>query len=560
MDGIFNDQPGFSQLPLEVNAETFDYDDIASFKFKRWVRQLDEEKQYRPEGNVIRNFLGYVAACIEWYWEAERFFKQVLDEDPDNLNALTNLKRVYQTLDAKDKTYEIARKLKELETVLNRNDERSKRLKARCLVEKGYAICQGASEEHEESFLAASAMYEKALEMAGDLVTVEEKTDWYLGKVRVKQVLFNKRGHWRMPQPDVELERNFFNDVQMVLTYGDDFMKAESWVKIGSVFRQLHRMYYGAEPPICVREKPQILKCYRSSRPLLACYNMALKYKPNHPPILAKKAGLLKSNRYQTPQEQDFQLALHLLDESIRADSSIFNRCSFSMKAEALMDFYRALKRNRQWQANHYKLLIEAKNTFETSLSMHTEPADCRQLGEIWLYLSDDYSDEKLLQIVGKTKAECMEKALEFYTIATEIVPSGSGNPHAHWKRGECLFKMNDLEGAAESYKRGIDCYNFPCRDMLQNHGKLFYTQLQMLDLDGGNHHANTIIAEDVAHCLERAIDQFGKPGVVEKCIRYFCNGHEEFAERCLCFISICEDIGKTDLAVFLQKHVPSYW
>ncbi len=587
-------KPGFCHLPLAilaVKAKTFDAYNVASYQFPRLKQQL-ELKQLRPERNAFRNFLGYMAICLGWYCEALCYLNQVLDEDPDNLNALTNLAWLYQSMkrddwfkealcdntkildehpadqtaltnlnwlyemqsDATARMKEIRKSLEDLQLVLNEDGERSRLMRARCLAEKGFAICHGALHENEQIFRDASEMYDKALEIAGDLVTTDESTDWYLGMVRVKKVISSKT--WR---PDVDFESNFVADAQQVLDNGDDVMKAEVWIKLASLFRNLNRKYeheidptqdHPAFPPVCVRYNRIILECYLSECPELACYKKALEFRPNHAPTLALVAGILKRTYYHTAE--DFQhdqfSVFSLLNSSIRADDSVVNRQAFSTKAGALMDYYRSVRKTRRM--NRYELLLEAIANYEKSLSMHTEPVDCRQMGDIWLYLAEDYDDGTLSNIVRKTKAECMEKALEYYTIATEI-PYGSANPHAHWKRGECLFKMGDLEGAAECYKKGI-------RQSKSNpiviHSKLFYTQLKMLDLDRFSRPANKLLAEDAVKWLEIALNDFSTEDVVE-CVQYHCHS-SEFIRRCRFFVDLCYIIGMNHIAAFLKRIV----
>ena len=481
-----DDKPGFVTLPLKVNDDDFDYDDVASYQFQIQLQQLDE-KIHRMERNAIRNFLGYLAACIGWYVASIAFFNDVLNDDRNNLNALANLKWVYEELDCKHQAKEVAQRIEYLQLVLNENGDRGKVMKARCLAEKGYAVCHYVSNENEEEFIQACKMYDRAIEMAGHLVSNGEKVDWYLGRVRAKQVLLSKQTHWGKPREDVEFEAQLISDIQEVLRHGDNIMKAEAWVKLASVFRLLHRnsklVGNGAGYPECLRQKHELIQMYHTPRAPVVCYNKALEYRPHNPQILAKKAKALKVIFYET--REDYQTAFDLLDESIRADSSVCNRVAFSVQGEAYMDLYRYNRRpngNRTAESENWSLLIEAKAAYEMSLFMHREPADCRQLGDVWRYLAHEHTQHNdiILHIVGKNKIQCLEKALEYYTIATEM-PDGSINPHAHWKRGQCLLELKNPGEAAESFKRAIRCYKYPCYDMKKTYGRLFEAHLRML-------------------------------------------------------------------------------
>ena len=114
-------------------------------------------------------------------------------------------------------------------------------------------------------------MYTSAIEMAGHLVSNEERVDWYLGRVIAMRIRFTKQTHWRLATEDVELETQLVSDIQVVLRHGDNIMKAEAWVKLASVFRQLHRnsilMGKGAEyHPICLRRHQDLLQIYLTPR------------------------------------------------------------------------------------------------------------------------------------------------------------------------------------------------------------------------------------------------------------------------------------------------------
>ena len=576
-------EPGFVKLRLQVNVEDFDYNDVAQYQFPTYLHEL-EENMHRPERNAIRNFLGYLAACLGWHEESKAYFNDVLNEDRDNLNALANLKWVYKELiGCKRRAKELAKRIEELQLALNGSGDRGKVMKARCLAEKGYAICHDVSHEYEEEFRKACEMYDRAIEMAGHLVSHEEKLDWYLGRVRAKQILFTKQTRWRKAK-DAAFETQLISDIQEVLRQGDNIMKAEAWIKLALVFRQLHRnsefVANGTNYLQCLEEDQQLLRMYLTPRAPTACYDKALEYNPQNPhKILAKKASTLKVNFYETPQ--DFQTAFELLDESIEADGSICNRVAYSVRAETYMDLYRSfrkdrtgdrevtnlykLRKDRTGRDDNWMLLIKAKDDYEESLRLHTEPIDCRQLGDIWRYLSQEHNEE-ISRIVGKNKTLCLETALEFYTIATEIVPDGSENPHTHCKRGDCLLELENPLEAAESYKRAIQCYKYFNNNMKLTYGRLFEAHLRMLEPGQTNCLSNVDLVQEATKWFEVDSDveensRFEEETSTFTLIQgYRFRDRREMLNRLQLFIGICRDIGEDNIASDLEMYCTRYY
>ena len=115
-------EPGFAKLPLEINDDDFNYYDVSSYQFAIQLQQLDE-KIHRMERNAIRKFLGYLAACLGWYVASIAFFNEILTDDRNNLNALANLKWVYEELGCKRQEQKYVQRLEQLQLVLNSKDD-----------------------------------------------------------------------------------------------------------------------------------------------------------------------------------------------------------------------------------------------------------------------------------------------------------------------------------------------------------------------------------------------------------------------------------------------------
>ncbi|XP_072044093.1 tetratricopeptide repeat protein 22-like [Amphiura filiformis] len=564
-------EPGFANLPLDVNTENFDTEGAAKYAYKVLENYL-QDKIDRPERHAIRNLMGFIDARLKRYETAIEILSKVLEEDEDNVNALANLQLVYAAMGSGNVTWqdEITQRLDKLIPMLDTVDSpQAKVIKARCLTEQGYAICNGVAQKYETEFANASTistMYDNALEMAEKLVAIEEKSDWKLGSARAKLILLKRNVKIKdFSSIDPDLEKQLIESFEMVLEHGDDFMKAEVWVKLGSVFLCFAKRskYEGnaseaaqtadANPPECIRDKRDFLTCYAQPNPPLACYEKALQFRPNHPPILTLKAKFIKHPIYIdfTESQPDYVSALSLLDNSIEADSSLMNQYAFSMRGDTYVNMYvHTDYPKRRDNTEKLNLLVKANDDYEVSTKMRAVPEECRQMGNIWRFMSTDHSDGILMRTVGKNKRECLEKALEYYTRATQI-EAGFISTVTQWKRGECCLVLGNYTEASECYKLSIN--NYDDQQALRSYTKLFYTYL--LRLDVANQHTNDALVQEAAGCLKEAIRKYGEGVIAKKCIEYLCWKYREqdIPRRLQMFADICRD---KDLASFVKRHI----
>ena len=83
-------EPGMFTLPLVINSGNLKNVSV-EYKLQVLEKYL-ETKRERPERYAIRNVLGLLAARMENYEQAEKYFSYILSESEDakNLNALAN--------------------------------------------------------------------------------------------------------------------------------------------------------------------------------------------------------------------------------------------------------------------------------------------------------------------------------------------------------------------------------------------------------------------------------------------------------------------------------------
>ena len=340
-------------------------------------------------------------------------------------------------------------------------------------------------------------------------------------------------------------------------------MKAEVWIRLAPFFHWLYRsaLYkenQNEEHPECIKGKDELLQCFLTPNPSVTCCDKALELRPNHPVMTAYKAKWMKHLIYHetTP---DFEAALILLNESIEADSSIRNYVAFARRGEVYFDMYRRDRLLKRVSVDYkLDLLIKAKADYEMKIKIHASPEEYRQLGEIWRFLatmsSINHRTATLVErAVGKNRLECLEKALEEYTLAISV-EGGSVNPKSQWKRGECLLDLGNFQEAAECYKMAIKYNNHDDLKMIA-HSKLLYTQLKMLRLD--DKHSNDALFDETTKWLKDAAHNFGDQGVAEKCFHFISSryGREGIMRNFQCFMNMCREKGDADLASLVEKH-----
>ncbi|XP_072024950.1 tetratricopeptide repeat protein 22-like [Amphiura filiformis] len=560
-------EPGFAKLPLDVNTEHFDTDDVAKYRYKVLENYL-QEKIDRPERHAVRNLLGFIDARLKRYEKAIEILSKVLEEDQDNVNALANLQWVYKTRgsDNDSRQDEIAERLDDLRPMLDIVDSpRAKVIKARYLTEQGYAICNGITRRTHDAHANASAMYDEALELAENLVSIEEKTDWRLGSARAKdKILHMKVKSNDFASTDVDLEKQLIEHFEVVLKNGDDNMKAEVWVKLGTLFRYFATMSKyernasdaakpaDTNPPECIKGKCEFLACYLQP---LTCYDKALEFRPKHAQILRQKAQMMKQMIFvdiksTTLNNEDalsgYKSALSLLDESIEADSSLMNHYAFSLRGDIYLNMYVNIFQKGRDAKSHLNKAIDG---YEISTKMHAVPEDYRQLGEIWRLMAD--------HSVGTKRKECLEKALEYYTRATQMDESlGFVNVFTQWKRGECCLVLGNYTEAGECYKLAISNSMTNEEYLVRNYSRLFYTYL--LRLHDDNQQANEALVKEATDWLQKAIGKFGEVVAAEKCIKFNIKYRDkDILRRLHMFIDICQDEGEVELALFCRKAYP---
>ncbi|XP_022102106.1 tetratricopeptide repeat protein 22-like [Acanthaster planci] len=181
--------PGHYHLPLPFNNRDLNKDAI-----KKKLDDIEsdlEARKGRTEDFAILNIIGLLKYRLERYKEAEKDFRAILSQDSCNLNALANMQFLLKKVYRKEEGGIFQSKLN---AYLSESTEDSIRMKARCLAEQAYAYACDMHTDNagRERYTESSDIFQKALDLGGDLIDAAEIDIWKFCMAKNAHKLFDK--------------------------------------------------------------------------------------------------------------------------------------------------------------------------------------------------------------------------------------------------------------------------------------------------------------------------------------------------------------------------------
>ncbi|XP_038078332.1 tetratricopeptide repeat protein 22-like isoform X2 [Patiria miniata] len=387
--------------------------------YKRMVLEdYLQRKQNRPERHAIRHLLGVLAFAQDRDVpdRARERFEFILSEDPDNLNAKANLAYVNGTAappyDEPDLT-----------------SEASKQQHARRFAEQGYAYMFELFDETKtcDRYEKGLDLYNRAMELAGDLVDHTEKEDWQfcigLASYKILRILATGGDGGQRAQSLLESASGNFRAI-VDSPHADNAIKSEAWLQFALTLKKGSEMGLHGRANIAPEH----------------CLDRALELAPDDSlkaRILARQAHFT----FKTDRNEGFRRARALLDSSIDFDNSSLNFHAYSLRAEICIKQYRRSK--------NIALITRAKDDLEFILQQHVSPWDFERLAEAYLYLAKSS--------IGEESRDYIRKGLETCTKC-EGCQDGAGRSILHHVRGQILCLNGQHQEAMESFQIGIAC------------------------------------------------------------------------------------------------------
>ncbi|XP_071790708.1 tetratricopeptide repeat protein 22-like [Asterias amurensis] len=493
--------PGHFMLPLPINKD-INIDKAAVETKIRVLSQFQQVRVGRPEELAILNLQGILTTRLRRYEDSLVYFHQVLNKDPENLNALANLQYVLEKLfrlsEAQDAKDEWTRLIHSKDPVaLNC-------LKARCVAEHAYAY---AFDVHSDTkgakrYKQSNQLYREALTLAGGDVKPAEYHDWIFNMAIAQHTLFDRLWYENDPEAGGYIDdavTYFFKITRMIPE--DSELQWDSWRHLADIFRVLKIR------KIAKTEIAPGLKEFQENPE--KCMQKAMEITPNNPRLLARYANFLYS------LNREIQKPLELLEQSINLDSTEFNFYAFTTRAMLTTKFYKHRMSQQKPKTQDSAELAFLRNTLQVAksdlkkaMSMHVTPWDLMHLGEVYYLLARNHTqqDNEIRNLV--------EKALLQLTRASDC-QDGYMQKELYSIRGRCLFDIGEKRSAIACFKQAIDCEPSNSK-YTGNFNELFDVYLNILqdeELDD-----RSIIAE-TAFFLKEALVKYGSFKMGKFCI-----------------------------------------
>ncbi|XP_038045405.1 tetratricopeptide repeat protein 22-like [Patiria miniata] len=426
---------GLFLLPLTTNKGHIN--EILAKRVMAIRTRYLELKKERPERHAIRNLLGVLAFRLGQLEKALEHLNKILSdgEDPNNLNALANKKYVCEKLFMFPEAQQCEQRISEL----LQDDEggssgRCRKLRARSLAEQAFAY---SFEPFEESvtfqrYSKSVALYQEATELAGDVISQDEKEDWLFASGMASYTIYTRirRGGSRQEDSKARFQQAVDKFVQIVQTSEDNILLSDSWRHLGELFEK-YRDHAHAHLPVVPDNFQMYVRCPKK------CFQEALAASPDNPRIIARYADYLQGN---SPSK-----ALDLLNHSIEKDPTVFNIRAYYIRARICMGQYK--------QKGERSLLEKAEKDLEVTFQYSHTPWHLELMAEVfYLKAKDPHFTESPLDVQNN-----LQKALIFCAKAVAC-QDGQNRPDVHKLRGECLCALGQHRVALGCFKRAVEC------------------------------------------------------------------------------------------------------
>lgn len=300
---------------LQLNVNLFDLvsrpDGPASMKEKMsTIDSLIEELLIYdgPVSNAIKNFCGVLKyhCDTEGPSEALNCFREILQEDKENLNALQNCKYVNKKImKASDENRHEATMTKLLsDTNMNRQ-----LLLARFHAELGYAMSFEFSFDRDreifdyERFHTATVYFERALNRQ-EVFTVSESCQWQFFAARAYHRLYDRLLKRKLPVEGIERDNIIIRCMGLfhfVIQNTDDARyKSKAWCLLGSVLSKLPRDHKG-RPTYTEQLTAFISECkfQREHKNPSLCFQKACHLRPDDFKLFLRHARMFMSQHFR---------------------------------------------------------------------------------------------------------------------------------------------------------------------------------------------------------------------------------------------------------------------
>ncbi|XP_078601101.1 tetratricopeptide repeat protein 22-like [Branchiostoma floridae x Branchiostoma japonicum] len=463
---ILEHKPGHFHLPLTILRPSWDKRDI-QLKKERLSDQLKNPDEVEFTKFALLNFISVFEYALQRTEEARETAKQVLEKDPNNLNALANLAYINRESGLESQAIP-------LETTYNnvlKQDNRDITMAcvARSMAEQAFALtydCFDKDEDDEgteltEKFLQAENLYQSAIRIGNAVAQAREKMTWSFFKAFNNKRILSQYLTVSVHKYDEEVKEKITTNLDKTIA------------GFAEVLRQEHTPLYKAQALVymrCVMSRTEhaVQHMYlqdlqiditRSKEEVTAFLQVwPVKYaidlvKNNHR-VLNTMALALKS---ENAAEAEATIQVSLETES---DPNI-NWYGYLLKGELALEKYkRTTKEHPQSKGDpdNIELLNSSISNLKTCLEGMKSSRNYNVLGEAIMKLAFSKSCT-VLHTDDNRETEANTQLTQALHCFNEALKKdhGARHPTTHSLRAECLKHLGEEKQAVESWKRAVE-------------------------------------------------------------------------------------------------------
>uniref|UniRef100_H2Z4S3 Uncharacterized protein n=1 Tax=Ciona savignyi TaxID=51511 RepID=H2Z4S3_CIOSA len=477
--------PGHFHLRIHINDDRGNYDVIddatttlanarlRDLTFRYESLKADLRDQDIPDTSAALNLMGLLAFRLDKIQTAVEHFKAVLDEAPDNVNSLQNMTTVCLKLNETTEANEWSTKVRQhlgKSDNLPPSDSSINHKMACSLAEHAYAHAYDvnlmARDERIEQLQVSIRIYDRAFNIGGSAITIEERRRWSFVMatlfIRLDTLLLQSHSSEKRRLPGFNRLINLLKDVSKSDRL---YHKALSWGYLGMHYQLklptflsntknndfypdfLHKGIVLERQSLFETTPMAIHDCGFTGTEPLDCFSKAIQLADNEAMLLNRLAKL-----FQIMGKHE--LAIGTASMSLDVDANhVTNMASYHTRARVNTSLYmRDLSRCKQGSSTmpERSLLENAKDDLDHVISAAPSLRTYMDMGQVCYYMGVDAIKESFI-----VNEDSINKALIHFSKALEC-ELGDILPELQLLRGKCMKVKGEEANAVECFKLSI--------------------------------------------------------------------------------------------------------
>ncbi|XP_071501686.1 tetratricopeptide repeat protein 22-like [Diadema antillarum] len=527
---------------LECRSLTVNKELLTSMDQREIEKRIKDQENYLTlelysEGfqNVIRNFQALLHYRASQPLKAIELWEETLTHDPDDLNALQDLAKAYNTLRFSSKALSYHGKVRSL-----LKGKGGSKQYARCKVGQAYAqFCDiyatsWTGVEHTKKLVES---FKSSLELV-DKTTLDDKEsrDWLLHTAKAQENLcraYARTADHVKYMKSVEMTEQLIDKALAMCGQSDKKFKAQIWTIMGNTFSR--RQSKLPSLPNLVQ-----IKYSEEWKDPELCYKRALDFDPKNPWILGKQGAHLFRQKRNDEALSCFNESL----ESSQNESSFYN-----YRAKIFIE-----KAKIESSASKQKdLLQKAEKDALQALEHNFCPRQLLVAAEVHHMLSKN----DVAKAEGKD-TENLLKALQRFSQASSFEESKE-TTEVYLKWARCLKDCGDNHAAIESYKVAFEMEkerSSVTKYLTMIAKELLILMKDNLDLKGANH-------KSLLHCHEMGFWLlYTSPAFQAKEFdtKRYLEKYELLVVQCLDKMASLTTRGNLESPLLHKKYMEEFW